>query len=80
MIPMPHPLYSHDLTPSNSTPPHEKSPQREMFCHVEEVKQKTAEALKGIKTDKFKTVLNSGKNVSIGALHQMESTLKVTEV
>ena len=39
-----------------------------------------AEALKGIKIEEFKTVLNSGKNISIGVLHQMESTLKVTEV
>ena len=50
------------------------------FTNVEEVNQKMAEALKGIKIDKFKTVLSSGKNVSIGVLHQMESTLKVTEV
>ena len=27
-----------------------------------------------------KTVLSSGKNVSVGVLHEMESTLKVTEV
>ena len=27
-----------------------------------------------------KTVLNSGKNVSIDVLYQMESTLKVTEI
>ena len=47
---------------------------------MEEVKQKTAEALKGIKMDEFKTVLSSSKNVLIGVLHQMEVTLKVTEV
>ena len=47
---------------------------------MEEVKQKMAEALKDIKIDKFKTVLSSGKNVSIGASPQMESTLNVTEV
>ena len=39
-----------------------------------------AEALKGIKTNEFKTVLSSGKNISIGELHQMESTWKVTKV
>ena len=50
------------------------------FADVEEVKQKMAEALKGIKIDEFKTVLSGGKNISIGILHQMESTLKVTEV
>ena len=45
-----------------------------------EVKQKMAEALKDIKTVELKTVVSSGKHVSIGVLHQMESTLKVTEV
>ena len=35
--------------------PDEKCPQRETFCHLEEVKQKNpAEALKGIKIDEFK--------------------------
>ena len=43
------------------------------------MKQKTAEALKNIKIDEFKTVLNSGKNV-LGVLYQMESALKVTEI
>ena len=47
---------------------------------VEEVKQKMAEALNGIKTMSSKTVLSRGKNGLIGVLHQMESTLKVTEV
>ena len=47
---------------------------------MEEVKQKKAEALKSIKINKFKNCLSSGKNVLIGELHQMESTLKVTEV
>ena len=50
------------------------------FADVEEVKQKMAEALKGIKIDEFKTILNSGKNFLIGVLHQMLSTLKVTEM
>ena len=50
------------------------------FADVEEVKQKMAEALTGIKINEFNFFLNSGKNVSIGTLHQMESTLKVTEV
>ena len=39
-----------------------------------------AEALKGFKIDEFKTVLSSGKNVLMDVLHQMESSLKVTEV
>ena len=51
------------------------------FANVEEVKQKTAEALKDIKYDKFKNCFEQWeKKVSISGLHQMESTLKVTEV
>ena len=37
-------------------------------------------ALKGIKIDEFKNCFEQWKNVSIGVLHQMESTLKVAEV
>ena len=50
------------------------------FADVEEVKQKTAEALKGTKTNEFKTCSEQWKKVSIGVLYQMESALKVTEV
>ena len=50
------------------------------FADVEDVKQKMAEALKGMKTDESKNYLSSGKKVSIGVLHQTQSTLKVTEV
>ena len=51
------------------------------FADMEEVKQrKMAEALKGMKIAMFKTVLHSGKTVSIGVLPQMERTLEVTEV
>ena len=53
------------------------------FASVEEVKQKkTAEALKvqGPKSRSSKTVLSNGKNISVGVLHQIENTLKVTEV
>ena len=53
------------------------------FSNVEELKQKMAETLNGQKKTKgmsSKTVLSSGKNVSIGILHQMQSTSKVTEV
>ena len=42
-------------------PPDEKSPQREMFCNVEEVKQKMAEALKVVKIDEFKNCLQEWK-------------------
>ena len=50
------------------------------FASVEEVKQKMAEALKGIKIDKFKSRLEQcKKNVLIGVLDRMGSTFKVTE-
>ena len=76
MTSMLHPPYLPNLTWVTFLVSHdEKSPQREMFGNVEEVKEKTAEALKGIKT-----VLSSGKNNSIDVLHQMESISKVTEV
>ena len=38
------------------------------------------EALKGIKTDKFQNCFEQWKGILISVLHQMESTLKVTEV
>ena len=50
------------------------------FSGVEEVTQKTAEALKGIKSDEFKNCFEQWQNVLVGVLHQMESILKVTEV
>ena len=50
------------------------------LADMEEVKQKMAEALKDIKADVFKSFVSSGKNVSIGVLHQMESILKVNKV
>ena len=50
------------------------------FACAEEVKQKTAEALKGIQIDRFKNCSEQWKNILIGVLHQMESTLKGTEV
>ena len=59
--------------------PDEKSPQGKHFTEVEEVKQKTAGALKGTKIDKFKNCFEQWKNILIGVLHQAESTLKVTE-
>ena len=58
----------------------EKVLKEKHFADVEEVKQKTAKALKGIKIDEFKNCFATGKKVLIGVLHQMESTLKVTEV
>ena len=47
---------------------------------MKEVKQKTAEALKGIRIDNFKNCFGQWKKVSVGILHQMENTLKVMEV
>ena len=50
------------------------------FADVEEVKEKIAEPLTGIKNNKFKNCFEQWEKVSIGALHHMKSTLKVTEV
>ena len=50
------------------------------FANVEEVKQKTAKALKGIKINECKNCSEQWTSVSIVVLHHMESTLKVTEV
>ena len=41
---------------------------------------KMAEGLKDIKINQFKNWFEQWKNVSIGVLHQMESTLKVTKI
>ena len=41
---------------------------------------KMAEGLKDIKINQFKNWFEQWKNVSIGVLHKMESTLKVTEL
>ena len=56
-----------------------KSPQRESFADVEEVKQKNGRGTKRHQNQQLQKLLSSGKNVSIGVLHQMESTLQVTE-
>ena len=59
---MPHPPCSSDLTPSDSfVSPEEKVHKGKRFADVDEVKQKMAEALKGIQVDRFETVLSSGK-------------------
>ena len=64
--------------------PNEKVLKEKHFANVEEVKQINKKKWqKHEKTSKLmssKTVLSSGKNVLIGVLHQMESTLTVTEV
>ena len=81
MTPMPHPPYSPNFTPSDFFvfPWMKKVLKRKCFADMEEVKQKPAETLKGIKVDEFKNFLWK-KTISIGVLHQMESILKVTEV
>ena len=77
----PHPPYLANLSSSDFLFPQMKNIlKRKHFVDVEEVKQKMAEALKGTKINKFKNCFEQWKNVSIGVLHQMESTLKVTEV
>ena len=50
------------------------------FADVEKVKQKTAETLKGIKINIFKNCFEQWKKYLESVLHQMENTLKVTEV
>ena len=50
------------------------------FADVEEVKQKPAEALQGVKIDEFTNCFEQREKVSIGILHHMENTLKVTKV
>ena len=44
------------------------------------MKQKIVEAIKGIKSHEFKNCFEQWEKVLIGILHQMESTLKVTEI
>ena len=79
---MPHSPYSLNLTRSDFffVSQMKKVLKGKHFVNMEEVKQKMAEALKGIKSLSSKTVLSSGKNVLIRILHQMESTLKVTSL
>ena len=80
---MSHPPCSPDLVPSDFfflVFPMKKVFKRKCFADVEEVKQKTAETLKGTKQTHSKTVLSSGKKISIGVLHQMGSSWKGTEV
>ena len=79
---VPHPPYSLDCTLSDffSFPWMKKVLKGKHSANVKEVKQKMAEALKGIKIVELKNDLSRGKNVSVGILRQMESTLKITEV
>ena len=60
---MPHPPYSPNLSLRNFFlfPRMKNVLKGKRFADVEEVKQKTAEALKGIKINELKNVLGSGK-------------------
>ena len=82
------------MTPCPTLPVHTNLASRDFFLFpwmkkilkgkclgdVEEVKQKQQKQLTSIKISKFKTNMSSGKNGSMGVLHQMENTLKVNEV
>ena len=77
-----HILCSPDITLSDCFlfPQMKKVLKGKCFADVGEVKQKMA-ALKRIKIDEFKNWFEQWeKKVSIGALHQIENTLKVHEV
>ena len=79
---MPQPPCSPDLAPCNFFLflQMKKVLKGKRFADVEGVKPKTAEALTGIKINNFKNRFEQWEKVSIGILHQMESTLKGTEV
>ena len=65
---VPHPPYAPDLADSNFFlfPKLKKVLKEKHFANEEEVKQKTAEALKGIKINKFKNCSEQWKNILIG--------------
>ena len=78
-----HPPYSPDLTPSDFFvvvfSPVKKVLKGKHFADVGEVKQKAAEALKGIKIDKFKNRSEQWKNIAV--VYSIKwRVLKVTEV
>ena len=79
---MPHPPCSPNLAPKQLffVSLMKKILKGKCFAHVEEVKQKVAKALRGIKIDEFENYFEQCKNILIGVLHQVESTLKVIEV
>ena len=81
MTSMPHPPYFPNLSPSGFlfVSLDERSPQRETFCQCRRGDMKNS---KNIKRHRNRQVqkLEQWKNVSVGVVHQMESTLKVTEI
>ena len=67
MFAMPHPPYLPDLTWRDSSPPPvpmKKVLKGKHFANVEEVKEKTAETLKGIKIDEFKNHFEQWEKMS----------------
>ena len=78
-----HPRYSPNLAPSDFYlfPQMKKSAQRETFHQYGRGgNKKWQKHKKASKLTSSKTVWRSGKNVSIGVLHKMESTLRASEV
>ena len=63
MIPVSHPPCSPNLAPSDLflLPQMKKGPKGKCFANVKEVKQKMAEALKGIKINEFKNCFEQWK-------------------
>ena len=66
MTPMTHPTYSTNITPETffCFPEMKKVLKGKHFADVEEVKQKTAGALKGIKIQEFKNCFEQWKKQS----------------
>ena len=82
MTPVSHPPYSPDLALSDIfVSLDEKSPSKETFCRCGRGETKNDRSSKRRQNRRGQKLFRAvGKTVSIGVLHQMESTLKVTEV
>ena len=66
---------------SSFPPPDEKSPQRETFCQCGRGEPRNGISAKRHQNQRVQKLFWAvEKKVSVGVLHQMESTLKVTEV
>ena len=79
---MPHPPYSPYLTLSNVfwLPWMKNVIKGKHFANEEEMKQKNGRNTERHQNRQGQNCFEQWKNVSIGVLHQMDSTLKVTEV
>ena len=82
MAPVPHPPHSPLLTPNNTffVLSDVKSPQREMLCQCGRGETKNSRSTKRHQNWWVQNCFEQWEKVLIGVLHQMESTLKVTEV